>query len=170
MPATQSLNQKCDVLETKIPPPVVMVVCAAGAWLTHQLLFLPLINHPLSQSVTTVLAAIIFALGIGTDLLSLKRFWLAKTTVNPLKPHTSSHLVTSGIYRFTRNPMYVGLMLWLVAWAVYLNSLLCLIWPLIFVAYVTRFQIRPEERFLRELFGEEYLAYLKSTPRWLLIK
>ena len=158
-------------LETKIPPPVVMISCALAAWLTQQLMPLALINIEQQEPAsTTLLAAVIFMLGVSIDLVSLKRFFNAKTTINPLKPQQASKLVTSGVYRFTRNPMYVGLMLWLVALAVYFNNPLCLIWVVAFIAYINRFQIQPEEKFLRESFGEEYLAYLQTTPRWLFFK
>jgi len=171
MSASHTPGPNNSFLETKIPPPAVMASCALLAWLTHQLFpFALLTTSDQSWPLTNTLALLIFAIGLSTDLVSLKRFFSAKTTINPLKPQKASHLVTSGIYRFTRNPMYVGLMLWLVALAVYLNNPLCLIWPLVFSAYITRFQILPEEKFLKELFGEEYLAYLQSTPRWLFFK
>ena len=157
-------------LENKIPPPAIMIICALGVWFTAETISLTLFATDGSWHWSATLAVIIFACGVVIDLISLKRFFAAKTTINPLKPQQASSLVTTGIYRFTRNPMYLGLMLWLAALAIYLNNPLALIWPVIFVVYINRFQITPEERFLKTLFGEPYLAYLQNTPRWLLLK
>jgi protein-S-isoprenylcysteine O-methyltransferase Ste14 len=94
-------------------------------------------------------------------------FRRARTTVNPRKPETASSLVDSGIYRVTRNPMYVGLSFVLIAWAAFLSSAWALLGPLAFVLYVGRFQIAPEERALSKLFGNEYAAYRERVRRWL---
>ena len=94
-------------------------------------------------------------------------FHRAKTTVNPMKPDKASSLVTSGVYRITRNPMYVGLLLVLVAWAVFLSSPPALAGPVAFLFYVGRFQIMPEEITLSSLFGSEYNAYKSGVRRWL---
>jgi protein-S-isoprenylcysteine O-methyltransferase Ste14 len=95
------------------------------------------------------------------------RFRRANTTVNPLKPQAASSLVTIGIYRYTRNPMYLGLLFLIVAWAVLLSSPFALLGPVTFVAFIGRFQIVPEERVLSALFGEEYAAYKSHVRRWL---
>ena len=84
-----------------------------------------------------------------------------------MTPEAASALVRSGIYRTTRNPMYVGLLLILVAWAVLLSSVWTLLGPLVFVLYITRFQIIPEESALSALFGADYAAYQSSVRRWL---
>ena len=94
-------------------------------------------------------------------------FKLAKTTVNPSKPEQASKLITSGIYRLSRNPMYVGLAFILVAWGIWLSSLWALLCVAGFIAYLTFFQIMPEERALTKLFGEEYIAYKAKVRRWL---
>jgi len=150
-------------LDHKIPPPVVGVLVAAGMWsiaaLGPQL--------PLSPLTKYVIAAIFAATGLALDVLGILSFRRAHTTVNPLKPERASSMVTSGIYRFTRNPMYLGMLMLLLAWAVYLGALLPLMGPLAFVLYITRFQIRPEERALQAVFGEEYLAYASRVRRWL---
>lgn len=158
-------------LETRIPPPIVMALCATGLWLTHTSVPIALFDFAdTATRWTTVLAVIVFLLGVSIDLVSLKRFFSAKTTINPLKPEQASSLVTSGIYAITRNPMYVGLMLWLLAGAIYSNNPICLIWPAFFILYINRFQIQPEERFLSQLFADDYQQYLQQTPRWLFFK
>ena len=150
-------------LELKIPPPAVAALIAVAMWGIS--LITPLFDVPLF---TRVSAAIIFALaGSGFSLAGVISFRLAKTTVNPMKPETATSLVSSGIYSVTRNPMYVGLLLVLLAWAIYLSSAWALLGPVGFVLYISRFQIAPEERVLSTLFGSEYTAYQSKVRRWL---
>lgn len=150
-------------LENKVPPPLVALVFGGLmggallglpgldlAWGTRLLLALPLIG-----------AGLLFVLAGG---ISFRR---ARTTVNPLKPEAASALVTSGIYRYTRNPMYVGFALWLLAWGLYLASPLVLLGVLGFVLYMNRLQIAPEERALGRLFGADFAAYRQRVRRWL---
>jgi protein-S-isoprenylcysteine O-methyltransferase Ste14 len=113
--------------------------------------------------VALVLGAIGVAVAIG-GVISFRR---AETTVNPLKPETSAALVSTGVYSFTRNPMYLGMVLVLFAWAVYLSSIWSLLGPVLFTLYITRFQIIPEERALDRLFGAPFAAYKKRVRRWL---
>jgi len=100
----------------------------------------------------------------ATGILSFRR---VRTTVNPTRPDEASVLVSTGIYRVTRNPMYVGLLLVLVAWAVFLASAWALLGVAGFVLYMNRFQIAPEERALSRLFGSEYASYKARVRRWL---
>jgi len=150
-------------LELKIPPPVVALLTAGAMWgvsLAAHMTFMP--------ERFRMFAGIAIALaGIATAISGVIAFRRAKTTVNPLRPETSSSLVTSGIYRFTRNPMYVGLTLVLVGWTVYLASVWALLGPLVFVLYMTRFQIVPEERALIGLFGATYSEYQAKVRRWI---
>lgn len=154
-------------LETRIPPPVVMLFFATVIWWQADLTQIPLIPgyHSLFWP-----AVLVFGTGALFDLISLKHFLKAKTTINPLSPEKASQLVSTGIYAFTRNPMYVGLLLWLLAICLHLNTLFGLLAPLGFVAYINRFQIQPEEKYLQQLFGESYLSYKQQVPRWLIIK
>jgi len=100
-------------------------------------------------------------------ILAFASFRLAKTTINPLDPSRASVLVTVGIFRITRNPMYLSLLLLLIAYAVRLGSWGEWLGPALFAAYVTRFQIIPEERILAVKFGAAYLAYRSRTRRWI---
>ena len=151
-----------QALELKIPPPIVALLIAAAMW--GIALATPLVHIP---ALMRLVAAITIALsGVATAIAGVAAFRRAKTTVNPLKPETSSTLVTSGIYRFTRNPMYVGLALVLLAWAVFLSSPWNLLGPLAFALYMNRFQIEPEERILSGMFGAAYSAYQSKVRRW----
>ena len=109
----------------------------------------------------------LFGIGLGIGLSGIVAFRRARTTINPVKVRSASALVTSGIYRYTRNPMYLGLLVALVAWAVYLSRPLALLVVPVYVLYITRFQIVPEERVLGSLFGTTYSAYRERVGRWL---
>lgn len=150
-------------LELKIPPPVVAPIVAAAMWMNS--ISGPKLDLPFE--VRLGIAVAIAVVGVTFDLLALFAFRKARTTINPLKPQKTSALVTSGIYRFSRNPMYVGLVGFLLAWAAFLQSLWPLAGPILFVFYINRFQIEPEERLLAQRFGEEYRSYKARVRRWL---
>ena len=107
--------------------------------------------------------------GVGTcfDMAGLRAFFKAKTTISPLRPNRAAAVVTTGVYRITRNPMYLGLVLILLGLALYLASPWAVLGPLVFVAYITRYQIKPEERVLAAHFGAPYTAYCAQVRRWL---
>ena len=114
-----------------------------------------------------MVAASLAVLGVAVAIAGVASFRRAQTTVNPLKPESTSSLVVSGVYRVSRNPMYVGMLLVLLGWGVLLSNVLAL--PIVpgFVLYMNRFQIGPEETVLAELFGEEYATYRSRVRRWL---
>ena len=148
-------------LENRGPPPIVAVCFAAAmlglAWVAPALAF------PIPPG----LAFPVAALGVSLDAIALLHFFRRRTTVNPLKPASATALVTGGIYRFSRNPMYLGLATLLLAWAFYLGNLAALAGVALFVLYMNRFQIAPEERALEARFGAEYIAYRTRVRRWL---
>lgn len=150
-------------LEHKIPPPVVGALVAAGMWSVAGLgPQLPIPPVPKYAAVAVLALA-----GVAFDLLGFLAFRSSRTTINPLRPERASALVTGGIYRVTRNPMYVGIVFMLLAWAVQLSAVLPFAGIVAFVLYITRFQIRPEERVLKGLFGDGYSAYAARVRRWL---
>jgi protein-S-isoprenylcysteine O-methyltransferase Ste14 len=150
-------------LEVKIPPPLVAVLVFGAMWGGSSLLPSLLLPHKLRLYASLA----IVLLGGFFGLAGIISFYQAGTTINPMKPETASSLVSSGIYRITRNPMYVGLLLDLVAYAVFLSSAWALLGPVAFFFYISRFQVVPEERALEKLFGEEYLSYKLRVRRWL---
>ncbi len=150
-------------LEHKVPPPVVAALVGLAMWLVAPL-------GPqlvIGTNTRLVLAGFLFAVALALDLAGLLAFRASRTSINPLAPERASALVTGGVYRITRNPMYMGLCFILLAWGTYLSALLPLLGPLIYVLYITRFQILPEERVLRRLFGEQYAQYTARVRRWL---
>lgn len=150
-------------LDHRIPPPVVALVAAVGAVAATMLVPAAGFGFPGSRA----LAAGLVALGVGIDLAGLLEFRRARTTVNPLRPRNAATLVTGGVYRVTRNPMYLGLAVSLTGIAAWDANVLAAAFVPLFCAYVTRFQIRPEERALRDLFDDEYDAYASRVRRWI---
>jgi protein-S-isoprenylcysteine O-methyltransferase Ste14 len=150
-------------LELRVPPPVVALLVALAMWGVSR----SSVTAAAPEVLRVSLAAVLAAVGIAFDVLGLVAFRRAKTTINPMKPQSTSSMVESGIYRVTRNPMYVGLVFILCAWAVFLWSWWALLGPFAFAAYIGRFQIAPEEEALASLFGAEYLAYKARVRRWL---
>lgn len=118
---------------------------------------------PFQKGVGTV----IIAAGLALDLISIGAFFRRKTTISPLAPDKTSALVTGGLYALSRNPMYLGIAVILVGFAIRLgNPVSALVIP-IFIWYNTKFQIKPEEEVLSEKFGAEYDAYRKKVRRWI---
>ena len=150
-------------LELQVPPPAVALLICAAMWVLS--LVPPFFEVP--AVIRAVAALAIGSVGVVFTIAGVVRFREAKTTVNPTKPHAASSLVTSGIYKFTRNPMYVGLLFVITGWAAFLWSLWALVGPVAFAMYITRFQIKPEESALEGLFGAEYTGYQSRVRRWL---
>lgn len=149
-------------LELKVPPPLVALCCGGlievGVRLSPATLRLP----PAPGG-----ALLMLGLAAAVGLLAVGHLFRAGTTVHPHCPEKSCRLVAHGIYRYSRNPMYLALLLLLVAWSLYRGWWLApLVWAL-FVGWITRFQIRPEERVLARLFGDQYRAYCDRVRRWL---
>lgn len=150
-------------LELKVPPPLVALTCAALMYAVAQLA--P--GWRWSWPHGAILGAGVALLGAALDALGVIAFLRARTTVNPLKPSRTSTIVRGGIYRHTRNPMYLGMLLFLLGFALYLAHPLAFLLLPVFVAYLTRYQIMPEERFLAAKFGAEYAAYASRVRRWI---
>ncbi len=152
-----------NALETRIPPPLAGLLIGLVAWLASSASAQTTLPFPvrLGGAIAFVLLGLALA-GAGARTVSR-----AKTTLNPVKPETTTALVTSGIYAYSRNPMYVGMGAWLLAWSAWLGTLAGLIGAPLFVLYMNRFQIGPEERALSALFGAEFAAYRARVRRWL---
>ncbi len=147
----------------RVPPVVVMVITAGLMGLVATQLPTLIFAVPGRAVVTSLLVAA----GIVVALAGVVRFRRAATTVNPTRPDNASSLVVSGIYRVTRNPMYLGMLLILTGWAVWLAHPFSLLMLPLFVVYLNRFQIRPEERALRAKFPEAFDTYARRVRRWL---
>ena len=124
-------------------------------------------SFELNETIKYGLVLMFFLCGISIELSGLLSFRKAKTTINPLKPENSSQIVNFGIYQKTRNPMYLGMTLLLFGWAIFLSNFLAFALIPLFVVYITQFQIKPEEKILTEIFGDEFLQYKKQVRRWI---
>ena len=155
-----------NALELKVPPPVVALCLALLMWLVAlpALPFTP--PFELRFGLRACLAVALALIGQGIAIAGIVAFRRARTTINPLKPAAASALVRSGIFRFTRNPMYLGLLLTLAGWAAWLSNPAALLFLPVFVLYIDRFQIGPEERALAALFGAEFAAYRNLVRKW----
>lgn len=150
-------------LELKVPPVALVLLMAVLMWLVSRAVPAFAFLFPARDllSLSLALAGVVIT---GLGVASFRR---AGTTVNPLTPGSSSSLVVSGIYTRTRNPMYLGFLLILVGWAIFLSNALAFFFLPMFVLYMNRFQIEPEERALTSLFGQEFVVYKSRVRRWL---
>jgi len=147
----------------RVPP--IFVVFIAGLLIWAVARYLPF--APILIPGNNLAAGLLAAIGAVVIVLGVAAFRRAKTTLNPLQPGDASVLVASGIYRFSRNPMYLGFAILLLAWVIYLSA-----WPAVlvvaaYVAYMSRFQIKPEERALGARFGQAFVEYKQAVPRWI---
>lgn len=149
-------------LELRVPPPILVLVTALVMWAGAR--SSPPHHRPdwLHAAMLGVLVA--GAIITASGVVSLRA---AHTTVSPTRPDTSKHLVRAGIYRVTRNPIYLGFLLMLTAWAMHLWQPQSFVALPVFAAWIHRFQILPEERALREKFGAGFDAYVADTRRWI---
>jgi protein-S-isoprenylcysteine O-methyltransferase Ste14 len=150
-------------LESRVPPVIVAIVIGFVMWLLAFTVPATGFVFPWREPVSGGLAVA----GITASVLGVHSFRLAGTTVNPLRTGGASSLVVSGIYSRTRNPMYLGFLLILIAWAVFLCNAVAIPWPLAFIVFINHLQIAPEERALTARFGQEFLSYKSQTRKWL---
>ena len=149
-------------LELKIPPAVVFLFCIGLLWLLDS--YLPQLFH---LSVSKWIIRPLLALGVLTGIAGVIQFAVQSTSVNPHKPDHASSIVTSGVYRLSRNPMYLGMLFILLAAVLKFGHPLGLIVLPFYVWYMNRFQIIPEESVMEEKFGEEYRSYKQRVRRWI---
>nr|WP_297788254.1 isoprenylcysteine carboxylmethyltransferase family protein [uncultured Allomuricauda sp.] len=149
-------------MKTKVPPAIVMLVFAGLMYVLDR--FLPVGEFDFFGR--NVLTWILLVLAAIIGILSIAQFLYKKTTVDPLMPEKANHLVTNGIYNYSRNPMYLALLLILLAFGLKLGNAFNTLIAAGFVSYMNHFQIKPEEDALMELFGQDYKIYCKLTRRW----
>lgn len=150
-------------LELRVPPPVVALVVALLMWAAARATPRLGVDVPARPVIAIALAVV----GVVVTVAGLLQFRRARTTVNPLNPGATTALVVTGVYRISRNPMYLGLAIVLLGAAVFLSHALAPLGVVMFVAYITRFQIIPEERALRALFPGDFKEYAGQVRRWL---
>lgn len=150
-------------LELKIPPVLLVMIFGALMFGVSKLfpnLGLDYSTRLYTFSIITIISGVISASGVWS-------FKVANTTVNPTKPDASSNLVQSGIYKYTRNPMYLGFACFLLGVGLLLDNAISISLVFVFIGYMTIFQIKPEERALSKIFGKQFQQYKISARRWL---
>ena len=160
MPTQPPSRNNLPWLSLRVPPVALSALFAAAMWFLPDVL---MIKTPGGWVVAIVLAT----LGGAFCIAGVLAFRQAKTTVNPVNPETSTALVVHGVFRLTRNPMYLGFTFLLLAFAVWLGKMPAMLLVPLFMAYLQRFQIRPEEDALNVRFGASFDAYRHQVRRWL---
>tara|TARA_B100000900_G_scaffold96453_1_gene79584 strand:- start:92548 stop:93063 length:516 start_codon:yes stop_codon:yes gene_type:complete len=145
----------------KIPPPILVIILITSIYFSSDKLDLISIPYRTSFSI------VILSIGILVIINPVVKFIKSKTTVNPVEFKNVEKLVTSGIYKYSRNPMYLGMIMIIISTTVYYLNFYSLLTPFIFYFWINRFQIKREEVFLEEKFGQEYLSYKTKTRRWI---
>ncbi|MEW6982627.1 isoprenylcysteine carboxylmethyltransferase family protein [Colwelliaceae bacterium 6471] len=150
-------------MELKILPVFQVIIAIAIMWLLTAIF--PHVSYNIVGARTGAILVFTIALFIGLSaIISFRRH---QTTVNPIKPETASKVVNTGIYAYSRNPMYLGMLLLLVALSLYLGNFIAFLVLPVFVWYITKYQIKPEEKALQRLFGSEYQTYMDNVRRWI---
>ena len=157
------METRANDLELLVPPLLVLLAAGLLMWLVAVFVTATRIDIPFR----TIIGWALLGAGVLIDVIGVLQFRRARTTFNPIKVDTAANLVTTGIYRLSRNPMYVGQTLMLLAWAVYLQNWLTLPLVAAFVFWIDRFQIVPEERVLEAKFGGQFQRYRGEVRRWL---
>jgi protein-S-isoprenylcysteine O-methyltransferase Ste14 len=151
-------------MKTKIPPPIVALVAMLLTFLSRDYLDLFYLHPHLERT----LFFLFLVIGILAIFLATKEFKALETTVNPIKPEKASSLVVTGIFKYSRNPMYLGLTCLILSFSIYFSSVFgVLIYTPLFIFYMTIFQIIPEEEAMKKLFIEEYKEYCSKVRRWI---
>jgi len=145
----------------KIPPPILVIILITSIYFSSDKLDL------ISIPYRTLFSIVILSIGILVIINPIVKFIKSKTTVNPVEFKNVENLVTSGIYKYSRNPMYLGMIMIIISSTIYYLNFYSLLTPFIFYFWINRFQIKREEAFLEEKFGQEYLFYKTKTRRWI---
>ena len=145
----------------KIPPPLIVLILVFSNFLSSKKVD---VIHITDQTLVSIL---ILLIGVLILIIPVSKFIKSKTTIDPIKFKKVNKLVTSGIYKYSRNPMYLGLLLIVISSSIMYLNIYSVTTPIFFYYWINRFQIKREEIFLTEKFGKEYLLYMTKTRRWI---
>lgn len=148
-------------LTTKIPPPLVMLTFAVLIYYSTELM------PSVSFKCQSFFAVVFLTAGLAVMMAAILAFRRLQTTINPLKPNAATSLATGGVFRLSRNPMYLAMLLILIAISLGIGALASIFLLPGFIAYITIFQIHPEEQAMRELFHDDYAFYCQQVRRWI---
>ena len=145
----------------KIPPPILVLILVSSNYFSSKKI--DLIHLP-NQDLISI---IIFLFGILILINPIFKFIKSKTTIDPIKFKKVNKLIISGIYKYSRNPMYLGLLMIVISTSIFYLNIFSITTPFLFYCWINRFQIKREEIFLAEKFGKEYMSYKTKTRRWI---
>ena len=145
----------------KIPPPLLVLILVISNYFSSKKIDLILLPNQ------NLISFIIFLIGVLILINPIFKFIKSKTTIDPIKFKKVNKLITSGIYKYSRNPMYLGLLMIVISTSIFYLNIFSIITPILFVCWINRFQIKREEIFLTDKFGKEYLLYMTKTRRWI---
>ena len=145
----------------KIPPPLLVLILVVSNYFSSKKIDLILFPN---QEITSI---IIFLIGMLILINPIFKFIKSKTTIDPIKFKKVNKLITSGIYKYSRNPMYLGLLMLVTSTSIFYLNIFSITTPVFFYCWINRFQIKREEIFLTKKFGKEYLLYKTKTRRWI---
>ena len=145
----------------KIPPPILVLILVVANYFSSKKI--DLIHLP-NQDLISIL---ILLIGILILINPIFKFIKSKTTIDPIKFKKVNKLIISGIYKYSRNPMYLGLLMIVVSTSIFYLNIFSITTPFFFYFWISRFQIKREEIFLTEKFGKEYSLYKSKTRRWM---
>ena len=145
----------------KIPPPILVLILVSSNYFSSKKI--DLIHFP-NQDLISIITLLIGVLILINPIL---KFIKSKTTIDPIKFKKVNKLIISGIYKYSRNPMYLGLLMIVISTSIFFLNIFSITTPLLFYCWINRFQIKREESFLTEKFGEEYISYKIKTRRWI---
>ena len=145
----------------KIPPPLLVLILVISNYFSSKKIDLILLPNQ------NLISFIILIVGVLILINPILKFIKSKTTIDPIKFKKVNKLITSGIYKYSRNPMYLGLLMIVISTSIFYLNIFSIITPILFYFWINRFQIKREEIFLTEKFGKEYLLYMTKTRRWI---
>ena len=148
-------------IKTKIPPPIVALTFSFLIYYTKD------IFPKIEIRYETIFGSFMIIIGLTIILSAIILFKKYQTTITPLNPSNATKLITDGIYKFSRNPMYLGMLMIIISTSIFYLNIYSILTPFLFILWINKFQIKREEVFLTEKFGKEYLSYKNKTRRWI---
>ena len=145
----------------KIPPPILVMILVISNYFSSKKIDLILLPNQ------DLISIIILLIGMLILINPIFKFIKSKTTIDPIKFKKVNKLITSGIYKYSRNPMYLGLLMIVISTSIFYLNIFSITTPFFFYFWINRFQIKREEIFLTEKFGKEYSLYKSKTRRWM---
>jgi len=149
------------MIQNKIPPPIITLFFGLCIYFSRDYFL------SYEYKLLDIFSYMCYFIGLCILILAVNSFKKQSTTVNPIKIENASSLVTSGVFEYSRNPMYLGMALTLFGLALMFNVIGGTLFTLLFTIYITKFQIKPEEEVMEKLFGEDFLKYKQNVRMWL---